>query len=169
MGNSIVCFEPIINDKCKILILGSMPSKKSREFNFYYANSTNRFWKILSVIYCEDFQNVDRATKIKLLFKHNIALFDVYKSCEMKKFGSSLDSNIIKQKFNDIPNLIKDTNISKIFITSKKAYDEFLSHFKHEFDFSKISIINLPSPSSANRSKYKTDEKLIEAWKLLMN
>lgn len=162
--NTIYGFEPIINKNCKILFLGSMPSKKSRENNFYYSNPTNRFWKILSSIFNEDFINAGNKNKKELLFKHNIALYDVYKSCEMKKLDSSLDSNIYNQKLNDIPNLIKNTNITKIFITSKKAYLDFLKHFKNEFTNTKIEITNLPSPSSANRSKYKTDEELIKVW-----
>lgn len=155
--STIFCFEPIIDNECKMLFLGSMPSKKSRENNFYYSNPTNRFWKILSIIFCEDFIHADNKSKKQLLLKHNIAVFDVYKSCKMKKEESSLDSNICNQEINDIPELIKGTKISKIFITSKKAYNDFIKHFKLN-----IPVINLPSPSSANRSKYKTDDELID-------
>lgn len=164
----IKCFKPIISSNCEILILGSMPSKISRENNFYYSNPTNRFWKILTEIYNEDFVNSNKENKIELLLKNNIALFDVYSSCKMKKDGSSLDSNIIEQKFNDIPTLITNTNISKIFITSKKAYLEFLKHFESYFKSLDIKIVNLPSPSSANRSVYKTDDELIIRWKELI-
>lgn len=146
-----------------------MPSKKSRENNFYYSNPTNRFWKILSVIFSEDFLHIDNIRKKELLLSHNIALFDVYKSCEMRKPNSSLDSNIFKQEFNNIPKLIENTNILKIYITSKKAYYEFIKHYGEYFNSINIPIISLPSPSSANRSIYKTDEGLIEAWRKLIN
>ena len=163
--DNIKCFTPIIDHDCEILILGSMPGVKSRENNFYYSNPTNRFWKILSAIYEEDFVNADRCEKTKLLLKKHIALFDVYSSCEMKKENSSLDSNIVNQKFNDIESIIKGTKISKIFITSKKAYKEFVKKFDRTFSNLKIEIVNLPSPSSANRSKYKTDDDMIKVWK----
>lgn len=162
------CFKPVINNDCEILILGSMPSKISRENDFYYSNPTNRFWKILSNIYNEDFVNSNKEQKIELLLKNHIALYDVYSSCKMKKDGSSLDSNIIEQKFNDIPLLITNTKISKIFITSKKAYLEFLKQFENYFKNNKIEILNLPSPSSANRSVYKTDNELINQWQNLI-
>ena len=167
-NNNIKCFKPIINNNCEILILGSMPSVKSRENNFYYSNPTNRFWKILSHLYNQDFVNSSTDEKIKLLLGNHIALFDVYASCEMKKTNSSLDSDIKNQQFNNIPKLIQGTNINKIYITSTKAYKDFIKHFKNEFASLKIDIINLPSPSSANRSIYKTDDDLIKAWKTLI-
>ena len=43
--------EPFYNKDSEILILGSIPSVKSRELNFYYAHPNNRFWKILAKIY----------------------------------------------------------------------------------------------------------------------
>ena len=39
--------KPIYNENSKILILGSMPSVKSREEKFYYSHKTNKFWKII--------------------------------------------------------------------------------------------------------------------------
>lgn len=52
-------FEPIIDKDCNILILGSFPSIKSRENKFYYMHPQNRFYKLLSKIYNEDFVNAD--------------------------------------------------------------------------------------------------------------
>lgn len=167
-NNIIKGFKPIINNSCEILILGSIPSKLSREHKFYYSNPTNRFWKILSTIYNEDFVNSSNEHKTDLLLKHNIAISDVYSTCEMKIENSSLDSNIINQKFTDIPNLINGTKIKRIYITSKKAYNDFLNYYKDYFKNKNIEVINLPSPSSANRSIYKTDLDLINRWKELL-
>lgn len=162
------CFEPIIDDGSEMLILGSMPSVRSRSDNFYYSNPTNRFWKALSAVFKEDFVGVGSAEKRALLLKHRVALFDVFSCCEMKKERSSMDGDIRKQKFNDIPRLIKDSKINRIFITSKRAYLEFLRKFGKEMRERNLEIINLPSPSSANRSVFKTDEELIDRWKELI-
>ena len=161
-------FAPIIDKTDKILILGSIPSKKSRENGFYYANHTNRFWKILSDIYNEDFTGVNFYGKRQLLLKHKIALYDVYYSCEMRKNGSSLDSDITNKRLNDIPSLIKDSEVKTIYVTSKKAYNDFVKEFGEKLEKDGVKIINLPSPSSANRSVYKTDDELINAWKKLI-
>jgi double-stranded uracil-DNA glycosylase len=40
-------FKPIYNNKSKILILGTIPSIKSRANKFYYSNPTNCFFKIM--------------------------------------------------------------------------------------------------------------------------
>ena len=38
--------NPFYDSNSKILILGSMPSVKSREIGFYYMHPQNRFWKV---------------------------------------------------------------------------------------------------------------------------
>jgi len=44
-------FDPIENDKCKILILGTMPSEESLNKGQYYANTKNQFWRIIYDVY----------------------------------------------------------------------------------------------------------------------
>ena len=46
-------FEPIYNEHSKILMLGTMPSPKSREVGSYYGHPRNRFWKVVSDV-CGD-------------------------------------------------------------------------------------------------------------------
>ena len=43
-------FEPVYDKNSKILILGSFPSVKSRENNFYYGHPQNRFWKVIAAV-----------------------------------------------------------------------------------------------------------------------
>jgi len=165
--NIIYSFPPLIQPDSEILFLGSAPSVLSRRNQFFYGNPTNRFWKILSALFHEDFVNADIATKTELVQKHHIALSDVYASCQMKKAGSSLDSNIINPVFQNIPHIIQGTAVRRIFITSKKAYTDFMNHWQGQFS-NDIQIICLPSPSAANRSIYKTDADLIAAWRTLI-
>ena len=72
---SIIYHElgPFYNKESEILILGSLPSVKSRQEKFYYAHSQNRFWKILSKIYNEEIPNTIKEKK-EFLIKHKIAL-----------------------------------------------------------------------------------------------
>ena len=79
-------FPIFINSNSKILILGSFPSVKSRELDFYYMHKQNRFYKILSNLFNEDFYNVDIITKKELLTKYKIALYDVIEECEIINF-----------------------------------------------------------------------------------
>ena len=46
-------FEPIFDSASQILILGTLPSVKSRETNFYYGHKQNRFWRVLAALFQE--------------------------------------------------------------------------------------------------------------------
>ena len=107
--------EPIYDEHSKVLVLGSIPSVKSREKGFYYAHPRNRFWKTLEGVYGEMIGETKEA-KIEFLKKHHIALFDVIKSCEI---SASSDSSIK----NPIPNdfrLIYKKQILKLFLQLAK-------------------------------------------------
>lgn len=71
MNNEMIVhpFEPVVNDKSKILILGSFPSVISRQKNFYYANKSNRFWKVMEDLF---HQSIDDQKQFCL--EHGIAL-----------------------------------------------------------------------------------------------
>ena len=136
-------FGPYINKDSKILILGSIPSAKSREYGFYYMHPQNRFWKIMGDLFNEDFPKTLSDRK-KFLKKYHIALWDVLDSCDIN--GSS-DSSIKNPKVNDIHGLIFGTDVKAIFVTGKKALELYNKYcYKDGF----LPAIYLPSTSGAN-------------------
>lgn len=46
-------FGPLYNENSKVLILGSFPSVKSREQEFFYGHPQNRFWKVIAGLFPE--------------------------------------------------------------------------------------------------------------------
>ena len=64
-------FKPIIFEDSEILILGTFPSIKSFENEFYYGHPKNQFWNILSIIFDDKKPNTIEE-KIKFLKKHKI-------------------------------------------------------------------------------------------------
>ena len=48
MEHVIHQIPPVFNHQSEILILGSFPSVKSREAQFFYHHPQNRFWKVLA-------------------------------------------------------------------------------------------------------------------------
>ena len=86
-------FPIFINNESKILILGSFPSIKSRELDFYYMHKQNRFYKILSNLFNEDFYNCSIDNKKELLKKHHIALYDVIDECEINNSNDETIDN----------------------------------------------------------------------------
>jgi hypoxanthine-DNA glycosylase len=148
--------KPIWNKASEILILGSMPSIKSREQHFYYANPVNRFWKILENLF--DVKLKETEEKEDFLINNHIALWDVIKSCDI---SSSSDASIKNIKLNDIDYIIKNSSIKVIFCTGKKSYNTLIKNYKTQ-----LHIIYLSSPSSANASKNIND--LINEYKIIL-
>ena len=146
--------SPIYNEFSRILILGTMPSVKSREVGFYYGHPKNRFWKVLEKVFEE--QIID---KKEFLLKHHIALWDVLSSCSIK--GSS-DASIKNAKPNKKEKILKETEIKAIFTTGKTAYKYYLKFFDEKI---KLPVICLSSTSPANAKV--SLEKLIEEYKII--
>ena len=115
--------NPIYDKNSKVLILGTMPSVKSREIGFYYANPQNRFWKTLSKVFNEKIGNTTE-DRIDFLLKHNIALFDVLKSCDI---SSSSDTTIKNPIPNDLLPIINSSQIKTIFTTGKKPMNYIIN------------------------------------------
>lgn len=153
-------FEPVWNEHSKILILGSMPSVVSVQRGFYYMHPSNRFWKMLGLIYNENVYDYQIKEKKDFILKHNLALFDVIESCDII---NSSDQSITKVLTNRIEELIDNSQISKIILNGKKAYELFVEAYPNYLDMA----ICLPSTSSANAS-YSL-ERLVEEWQKVLN
>ena len=54
MSESVIHpLPPLFDANSRVLILGTMPSPKSRQNGFYYAHPQNRFWRVLAAVCCE--------------------------------------------------------------------------------------------------------------------
>ena len=156
-------FPPFINKNSEILILGSFPSVKSLEKNFYYMNKTNRFYNVLATIFNINLNEISALEKEKeFLNKNHIALYDVIKSCYIEE---SKDESIKKDILPiDIKELLNEyNNIKKIIVSGKKAEKLFKQYLLKEIENKNVEIYYLPSTSSANASF--NIEKLVEIYK----
>ena len=138
--------KPIYNSESKVLILGSFPSVKSRENNFYYANPRNKFFPTLEKVFKENIRSTNQ-DKEKFLLTHKIALFDVVYSCNIT---SSSDNSIKDVIPNNIKEIIDNSNITTIFTTGTKSYNLYNKYILKD---TKIEAIKLPSPSPTNCKK----------------
>lgn len=147
--------EPVFDSNSRVMILGSFPSVKSREAQFYYGHPRNKFWKVLSGVF-NDEEPITKEEKIDFLLRHRIALWDVIESCDIK--GSS-DSSITNVKVNDLKKIIEGSNIKRIFVNGDKAYRLYN---KYQKDTTGIEAVKLSSTSPANA---KMDiQSLILEW-----
>ncbi len=140
---------PVYDENAKVLILGSFPSVKSREQNFFYGHPQNRFWKVLPSLFGEEVHSVEE--KKAFLLRHHIALWDVIDSCDIE--GSS-DVSIGNVKANDLTTILRAAPIKAIFCNgaaSKKWYDKLLR------DALGREAVQLPSTSPANAKSSLAD------------
>ena len=136
--------SPLIYKDVEILILGSLPGKKSIELKEYYGHPRNRMWKILCAITNCDLPT-DYGSKKIFLQKNKIGLWDVASSAERK---GSLDSNIKKEIPNDVDKLLIDfPSIKVIGFNGKKSEIMFNKFFELN---QTIKYVPLPSSSPAN-------------------
>ncbi|MDD3368983.1 MAG: DNA-deoxyinosine glycosylase [Lachnospiraceae bacterium] len=157
-------FEPIADTKSRILILGSLPSVKSREGNFYYHHPQNRFWKVINSLtnYMPKQPAPESiAEKKEMLLTNGIAIWDVIASCDIT--GSS-DSSIKDVTANDIAGLLEKYPMQKIYTNGGKAGQLYDKYCLKETG---VSCIKLPSTSPANAAW--SLERLTEAWKVIMD
>ena len=156
-------FKPIIFENSEILILGTFPSIKSFENNFYYSHPKNQFWDILAIIF-NDKKPISTEEKVEFLKKYKLALWDSICECKRIK-GNSRDDNLEVIKPCPIDELLKKyPNIKKIAVTSRLAEKVIKKHFSFlTFHF---SLIYLPSPSPLNARLNL--EKKAKIWKELL-
>lgn len=162
------CFAPVIGDKPRILILGSMPGEKSLMDQQYYAHPRNAFWFIMQELFAIP---LDMAYEQRLegLKQNSIALWDVLNSCERQ---GSLDSSIKNHSIigNNFAELLSRHNtIQLIAFNGAKAETEFKKRISPTLTEAaqKIRKVRLPSTSPAMASL--TKEEKLEQWRVLLS
>jgi hypoxanthine-DNA glycosylase len=152
-------FEPVFDENSRVLILGSIPSVKSREVGFYYGNKQNRFWRLIARLTNSEIPETTEE-KTKLLLRNGIALWDVISECDI--IGSG-DSSIRNAKPVEIGRILDCCNIDEIFANGKTAaayYRRFLEPATGR------KIVALPSTSPANAAC--GFERLCEEWSVIL-
>lgn len=136
-------FDAFFDKDSRVLILGTIPSPKSREQGFYYGHPQNRFWRVLADVLGEEFPQTVEERK-GFLKRNHIALWDVLESCEIK--GAS-DVSIRNARPNDMNRILQAADIRAIFATGAKAAQLYK---KLCFPECGVEAVRLPSTSPAN-------------------
>lgn len=150
---------PIFDENSKVLILGSFPSVKSREAQFFYANPQNRFWRVQASVFCCE-TPITTEEKIEMLREHGVALWDVIASCEISGSDDASITNVVP---NDLSIILQTAHIEHVFTNGGRAdklYRKFL------LPKAGIPAVRLPSTSPAN-ARFGL-EHLVEKWKVIL-
>ena len=151
-------FPPLFAPDSRALILGSIPSPKSREQAFFYGHPQNRFWPVLAAVFGEPApQTIE--DKRSLALRHHIAMWDTLAACDIR--GAS-DTSIRNPVANDLPWLIAQTQVRAVFCTGTTSYKYYKKLCQPQTG---IEAVCLPSTSPANAAWSK--ERLIQAYSVI--
>ena len=175
MGNTKIISHPIPpvwDSKSQILILGTMPSPKSREAGFFYMHPQNRFWSVMAEVFGETLAHPNNAPdhtaaieeRRAFLLRHHLALWDVLASCEITGAADSSIKNAIP---NDFTEILENSKVRQIICTGKTSFNLWQKKCAALYEARyNLTVHSLPSTSPANAQWSK--EKLIEEYKAIL-
>ena len=151
-------FEPVFDERSRVLVLGSFPSVLSRENRFYYGNPRNRFWRVMAEVLGEGVPVADDlAAKRALLLRHGVALWDVIESCDVRGSSDASIRNVVPA---DVARITSVAPISAVICnggTAGRLYRRWLEGVVG------MPATTLPSTSPANASW--SLPRLTERWR----
>ena len=151
-------FGPLFGPESRVLILGSFPSVKSREQNFFYGHPQNRFWKVIAALFGQDVP-LTIPEKKELILTHGLALWDSIASCVIT--GSS-DASIREVRPNDLRIILDGAPIERIYCNGRKSHEMYEKYILPSLG---REAACLPSTSPANAAW--SLEKLVAAWSVI--
>jgi len=164
----VASFEPQIGARCRVLVLGTVPSLKSLEMQQSYAHPHNLFWPFMGILYGAG-PDLPYAERIARLHAAGVGIWDVLKHCERP---GSLDSSILVESEvpNDIPGLLEAyPTIEAIALNGSRAQQVFARRIGPAIPpthLARIEILALPSTSPANASIRR--EVKLDRWRELL-
>ena len=151
-------FGPLYGSGSRILILGSFPSVKSREQNFFYGHPQNRFWKVMAALFGSEVPETISEKK-GLILDNGLALWDSIASCVIT--GSS-DASIREVRPNDLRIILDNSPIERIYCNGRKSHEMYEKYIRPVIG-REAGCLPSTSPANAQWSL----EKLVAAWEVI--
>ena len=87
-----VGFPPIADDRARVLVLGTLPGRRSLEAREYYAQPRNAFWRIMGHLFGAE-PALPYEQRLERLHAARVAVWDVLAAGERE---GSLDASIVR-------------------------------------------------------------------------
>ncbi|MCX5541952.1 DNA-deoxyinosine glycosylase [Paraburkholderia sp. CNPSo 3076] len=97
-------FDPVVDARTRVLILGSLPGEASLAQQQYYAHKQNKFWHLVGEVIGEDLVAMEYEARLKVLCANRVGLWDVV--AQARREGS-LDGDIRDHEGNDLVALVE--------------------------------------------------------------
>lgn len=164
-------FEPVFDERSRILVLGSFPSVLSRENAFYYGNPQNRFWRVMAACLGEPVPQNEGglsddgrpltleesiAAKKQMLLEHGIALWDVIASCDIKGSSDASIKNVVPAQ---VERVLEEAHIGAVICNGSTAGRLYKRYLQWQVG---LAAHVLPSTSPANAAWQL--ERLTARW-----
>jgi hypoxanthine-DNA glycosylase len=150
------CFDPVVDGRTRLLVLGSLPGEKSLVLQQYYGNRQNKFWELVGQVINIDLRAMSYDARLAALSEHGIGLWDVVAEAHRR---GSLDSAIRHRHENDLLGLLERfPNITAIAFnggTAGRLGSKVLGSRAVAYQ-----ILTLPSSSPAYTLPYEDKAKL---------
>ena len=158
----IESFPPIVSEKSKLLVLGSMPGEVSLKAGQYYAHPQNAFWRIMGELFGAG-PSLPYEKRVELLQSVGVALWDTLQACSRP---GSLDASITEEVANDfLAFFAKHPNITHVFFNGRKAETAFRRHVLPALPEDHHIFARLPSTSPAHAAMRL--EAKVQAWSVV--
>ena len=137
-------FPPIVDERARVLVLGTLPGEESLRRQEYYAHPRNLFWPILFALF-DAAPAVDYAAKLAFAMAQRVALWDV---CMAGERNASADATIRCEIPNAIDRLLDGHPLIRIVTFNgtgaRRLYDR---HFPRRPG---LAYLAMPSTSPAH-------------------
>ena len=148
-----VGFPPIVGGRPHVLVLGSLPGRKSLEMGQYYAQPQNGFWRIMGELF-DAGPSLPYLQRLERLIANRVAVWDVLAAGER---DGSLDSAIVPSSIvvNDFGSFFAGhADIGLVCFNGTKAADLYRRQVVPVLppQFASLPFRLLPSTSPANAS-----------------
>ncbi len=135
-------FPPVIDERARVLVLGTLPGEESLRRQQYYAHPRNLFWPILFALFDHAAAPADYPAKLGFALAAHVALWDV---CMVGEREASADATIRRETPNAIDRLLDAyPRVGAVAFNGSGARRLHDRHFRRRPD-----LIYLPLPSTS--------------------
>lgn len=156
-------FAPVARSDATLLILGSLPGRRSLERSEYYAHPRNAFWPIMAELYgaCGSYSR-----RCAALVRGRVALWDVLAAANRH---GSLDASIRKEHMtiNDFEGFFEvHSAIDTVAFNGREASALFRRHVLARPGRQPLRLLDLPSTSPAHAAL--TQQQKLAVWRSIL-
>ena len=166
VSDPTIGFPPIAGPNANVLILGTLPSRKSVELGEYYGHAQNAFWKIMGELFGAH-RELPYEQRCEILKASRVAVWDVLAS-SVRPGSMDADIDASSAKPNDFDRMFEEhRNIQLVCFNGRTAEKLFARHVAPTLEnrSNRLHYQALPSTSPAYASMSFEDK--LDAWQVV--